>query len=88
MNVIRIEEYQPRDTVKTLRELLARAETGRLRGFAFAIKTGQLRHRYGFTGDYRANPNDLLGPAARIVYKVNQAISAMDGEPDTRTMPL
>lgn len=88
MSITRIEEYHARDTVAALRDLLERAEAGRLRAFAFAIKTGPKRHRYGFTGDYRTDPAEALGCVTRMEYKVNQLMSANDHEPETQNMPL
>lgn len=88
MNITKIEEYKNLDTVQTLRDLLDRAERGRLRAFAFSFKSGPYRHRFGFTGDYVNNPVEVLGCVTRMEYKVNQMISARDDEPETRTMPL
>jgi len=88
MSIARIDEYQNRETVIALRDLLERAEKGRIKGFAFSIKTGSKRHRIGFTGDYWHDPYEVLGCVTRMEYKVNQLISARDDEPETRTMPL
>lgn len=88
MTVTRIDEYQSRDIISALQDLLARAENGRLRGFAFAIKLGPRHHRIGFTGDYWNDPYDLLGCVTRMEYKVNQVISSRDDDPETNTMPL
>lgn len=88
MTVARIDDYQHREIVIALRDLLERAEKGRIKGFAFSIKTGPKRHRIGFTGDYWTDPYEVLGCVTRMEYKVNQLISARDDEPETRTMPL
>lgn len=88
MNVTRIEEYRAQDIVSTLRDLLARAEVGRLRAMAFSIKDGPKRHRFGFIGEYNTDPFEALACVTRMEYKVNQLISARDDEPDTTTMPL
>lgn len=88
MTVTRIDEYTARDTVMVLRELLVRAESGRMHGLVFCFKSAPHRHRYGFAGQYRSNPVEALGCITRMEYKVNQLISAADGEPDTRTMAL
>lgn len=88
MNVTKITDYQNRETIEALRELLSRAEQGRIRAFAFSVKTGTKRHLIGFTGDYWTDPADALGSITRMEYKANQLISARDDEPDTRSMPL
>lgn len=83
-----ISEYEGREIVAALLELLERAQQGRLRGFAFAVKTGPRKHRLGITGDYWRDPYDALGCVTRMEYKLNQLISQRDDEPDTSTMPL
>lgn len=88
MNVVRIDDYRDADTIATLRDLLHRAENGKLRGIAFSIKVGANHHRLGMTGDYWTNPSDVLFCATRLSYKVNQLLSARNGEPETTTMPL
>lgn len=88
MAITRIDEHLDRDTILALQDLLARAENGQIRGLAFAIKTGPKRHRIGFTGQYWADPIETLGCVTRMEYKLNQLISARDGEPETSTMPL
>jgi len=88
MSVTTIDEYRSRDTIAALRDLLNRAERGQIRGLAFAIKVGARRHRLGFTGHYYEDPIETLGCVTRMEYKLNQLISARDGEPETRTMPL
>lgn len=87
--ITRIEEYRAHDAVEALRDLLARAEAGRLRGFAFLFKSGPHRHRYGFVGDYASNPLEALGCVSRMGWRVNEMISGYDPEAqDTRTLPL
>lgn len=88
MSVTRITDHQSRDTIDALRDLLKRAEDGRLRAFAFSVKTASKRHLIGFTGDYWADPTDALGSITRMEYKVNQLISAREDEPDTGHTPL
>jgi hypothetical protein len=87
-NVTEIAEYKGRDIIIALRDLLHRAEQGRLRAFAFCIKTGPHRHRIGFAGDYYTDPAQALFCASRMQYKANQLVSARDFEPDTESMPL
>lgn len=77
-----------KETVEVLRDLLARAEDGRLRGIAFAIKSGPHVHRIGFTGDYWHHPDEALVGAGRMAYKANQLIAARNDEPETGSMPL
>jgi len=88
MNVTKIENYQNRETIAALRDLLERAERGAVRGMAFTIKVRGNRHMVGFTGDYHANPHEMLGVITRMEYKVNQLISALDDDPETTSMPL
>lgn len=88
MTVTRIQELRSRDTIQMLRDLLERAEAGRLRGLAFAFKAGPHRHRYGFTGEYVTSPFEALGCLSRMDWRVNEMIEGYNGEPETRTMPL
>lgn len=88
MNVTRISDYQHRDMILALNDLLAQARAGRLRAFMFATKTGTRRHSIGLTGEYWDDPTDALGVVTRMEYKVNQLISARDDDPTTDTMPL
>lgn len=88
MNIVRIDDYRDADTIATLRDLLQRAENGKLRGIAFSIKTSGNQHRLGMTGAYWDNPHEVLMCATRLSYKVNQLLSARNGEPETTTMPL
>lgn len=87
-SVTDISEYEGREIIAALVDLLERAHQGRLRGLAFAVKTGPRKHRLGITGDYYRDPYDALGCVTRMEYKLNQLISARDDEPDTSTMPL
>ncbi len=87
-NVTRIDEHQTREVIAALRDLLDRAESGRLRSFMFSVKTGPKRHRIGFTGDYWNDPVEALGCVTRMEYKLNQVISSRDSEPETGLMPL
>ncbi len=89
MQVIRIRDYQGRDIVEALIDLLERAQDGKLRGFAFAIKIGPHNHRIGITGDYWGDPGELLACATRLEYKLNVMMDGgEDTGPPTRTMPL
>lgn len=88
MPVTKIEEHKSRDTIEALQDLLVLAESGQLRGLAFAIKTGIRRHSIGFTGHYRVDPIETLGCITRMEYKLNQLISARDDDVETRSMPL
>lgn len=88
VNVTKISDYEATETIVALKDLLVRAQDGRLRGFAFVIKIAPRTHRVGFTGDYWNDPVELLGPVTRMEYKVNQLISSRDGDPETSTMPL
>ena len=86
--VIDMAECKSRDTVATFRDLLERALSGRLRGFAFVYKTTRARHCIGLTGDYLDDPSQALAGASRMQYKANQLMSARADDPDTETMPL
>jgi hypothetical protein len=88
VNVTRISDYRHRDMTLAINDLLALAKAGRLRAFMFAIKTSSRRHAIGLTGEYWDDPTDALGVATRMEYKVNQLISAREGDPETDTMPL
>lgn len=88
MNITKIEDHLSVEIVAALQDLLARAEAGRLRGFAFMVKTGPKRHRIGFSGDYWHDPLEALGVITRMEYKANQLISTREDEPETTTMPL
>lgn len=79
-NVTHFEEFAARDTVAALEELLARATRGQIRGLAFAIKTGPLRHRLGLTGDYWKDPGEALKATARMQYKANQLITERESD--------
>lgn len=67
---------------------MSRAKEGKLRGLAFAVKTGPKRHRIGFAGDYWRDPVEALGCITRMAYKANQLISSRDDDPETSAMPL
>lgn len=88
MNVTRISDYQNRDTVSALKDMLARAQAGKLRGVAFAVKTGAKRHLMGMTGEYWDDPHEALSVATRMEYKINQVISGRDDEQRTDFAPL
>lgn len=87
-SVTRIDETTHREIVDALRDLLARAETHRLRGFGFFAKTGPNRMLMGVTGEYWRDPFQALAGVTRMEYKVNQLISSRDDEPETGHMPL
>lgn len=84
-NVTQILEYKSRDTVQALTELLARAQNGQIRSLVFAYKSdSRSDHRIGITGDYWADPAQILVCAARLSYRVNRIIEAraMDYDED------
>lgn len=86
-----IEEMYCRDAVQTLRELLARAEAGKMRGLVFAYKAGPHRHRFGFAGEYASSPFEALGCLARMSWRANEHITGYSGAAqarESRTMPL
>lgn len=83
MNVTRISEYQSRDMVASLRDLLERAEQGKLKALAFSAKTGPKRHVIGLVGDYWTDPIEALAVATRIEFKCNQLISSREDEERT-----
>lgn len=87
-NITRIDDYQHRDVVAALRDLLHRAERKRMRAFAFVFKDGPLTHHIGFTGEYWDDPAQVLSCISRMEYKANQLVSARDGDPETSSMPL
>lgn len=88
MSVTKISDSNDRDIHSALQDLMMRHEGGQIRGLIFAVKLGPRAHRIGFAGAYWDDPHDALGIVTRMEYKVNQWISARDGDPDTRTMPL
>lgn len=88
MAVTKISEYESREIIHALQDLLERAIAGRVKGFAFSIKTASKRHRIGFTGDYWRDPTEALGVITRMEYKANQLISALEDEPETGHAPL
>lgn len=89
MTITSIRDYQSRDIIEALLDLMERAEQGKLRGFAFAIKTGTRSHRLGITGDYWRDPSEALACVTRMEYRLNELMSERgDDGPETKTMPL
>lgn len=70
----KISEYQARDTVAALEQLLEEARAGKITGFAWACKLGPKNHGIGLTGDYRKDPLQVLAISARIEYRLHQII--------------
>lgn len=88
MTITRIAEYRGHDIIPALLDLLDRANEGKLRGLAFAIKVGPHSHRLGLTGEYLRDPHGALICATRLTHRLNQMIDDDDGGPATSTMPL
>jgi hypothetical protein len=74
MAVIRITEYQNRDTVSALEDMLARARRGEILGLCFAYKIDQKNHGIGLTGEYITDPTDVLAVVSRIEFEVNMLV--------------
>lgn len=64
--VVPIERRRNKDTIDALRELLAQAEAGHIRGLAFIVEYTSGYDR-GATGNCRHNPSAAVGPAMDLV---------------------
>lgn len=84
MTVRRINAYSDHEVVKTLKHLLSQAESGHVRGLAWAIKTGPHTHTVGLAGQYWTDPVEALGCIARMEYKLNTIISDLEGHPERK----
>jgi hypothetical protein len=55
-NVVRITEYQNRDTIEVCQEIIELAKIGEVTGMIFALREGDKVHGIGATGTYRDDP--------------------------------
>lgn len=74
MAVIRIIEWKNRETIAVLREALAKAESGEVRGVCLAVKLEGGLHGIALTGEYFDDPTDVLAVASRIDFEVNHLV--------------
>lgn len=70
--VVKFAEFQKRDTVAVLRELLVRASKGEVAAFAFNAEMCDGTEKMGFTGKYRADPAAALKTAGRMSQRLSQ----------------
>lgn len=71
-NVLPLTRRRTADTVAALAELLNRARAGEIQGFMFVAKYRH-GHEPGATGDYRSDPVNALGAAAKLWAALNEA---------------
>ncbi len=71
MKVIRMAEYQQRETVQTLEKLLAQARRGEVDGLMFAVKVGG-DHCLGSTGAYARNMAMAMAVSLRFMHLLNR----------------
>jgi hypothetical protein len=64
--VVSMDRRRNQDTIEALRHLLAQAEAGQIRGFAYVVEYTE-RHAVGSTGNYRRKPSSAIGPALDLV---------------------
>jgi hypothetical protein len=58
--VVQLKEYQNRELVETLEDILELARAGRIKGHCFVVKLDDDDHRAGYTGDYKRTPAEAL----------------------------
>lgn len=77
-DVVRVADFQKRDTVGVLRELLVRASRGEVMSLAFHAEMKDGTQRTGFTGKYRNNVEEALRVANRMSTTLNKIKDAQD----------
>lgn len=78
-----------KELVQELERLLRKARAGEIRGIVYTVETEPGRHIFGMSRTYADDPAVILKLASRVSFKLNMAISAMEGEPTmSGAMPL
>lgn len=78
MAVVRLIKYSARETIETLRTLLAMAIRGELRGLAIAYRKADGSEHAIYTGAYRANPALAANASLRVSVTLMRANSDID----------
>ena len=71
MHVVSLVKYQRKDIGIVLRHLIARHESGHLKGLAVCCKTVENDEEISFTGDYRDDPSHALSAALKMSRFIN-----------------
>jgi hypothetical protein len=74
-DILPLHRRREADTIQALEQLLDQARAGQLKGFMFVAKYGMHRHEPGATGDYRHEPTNALGAAAKLWQALQDAAS-------------
>jgi hypothetical protein len=64
--ILPLHRHRHADTIEALEVLLDQARAGQLTGLMFVAKYGMHKHDPGATGDYRSDPTNALGAAAKL----------------------
>lgn len=78
MAVLRLIEYQCRETLAILRVLLDMAAKGKLRGLVVCYRTEEGHERTVYTGLYKAKPSAALGVSLKASIEQMQATGEID----------
>lgn len=73
VKVLRLLEYQCRETVGILRDLLTLALQGKLRGLMVCYRTEEGEEPIIVTGAFKVNPNKAAGASLRMSLRLMQA---------------
>jgi hypothetical protein len=84
-DVVRVADFQKRDTVGVLRELLVRATRGEVLSLAFHAEMKDGRQKTGFTGKFKNNVEEALRVANRMSVTLNTIKDAQDAAALART---
>jgi hypothetical protein len=79
-NVVKLVEYQHRETIGVLRALLARAVAGRIAGLAISMQSDGAETAL-FTGVYKDNPARAVNAAMRQSWRLTQLQDEITGPP-------
>ena len=78
MTVTTLAAWKAKGTAEVLRDLLAKAERGKVVGLVYAYREAGKREMIGMTGSFRDDPSQVLAANERIRHLANKIIDARE----------
>jgi hypothetical protein len=69
---VKITEFQNRQTIHVLEDLLRRARKKQLNGIAFSVSFGKGHHGIGLTGDYTEDPLTAFAAIGSLYHSIDK----------------